>query len=164
VGTHNIEPVQEVDVWWGCYQSRALLPSFAACSLLTMLIFGAAWYFWAERSAGPLLARYSAYALAAAVWLVQLVRWSRRVLTFSYRLTNRRLLRERIFIHEACCEVELAKITEVRVEQNRLERFLGVGRICVRAEGTDTPELILEAVRHAHEIAARIRALPGPAP
>jgi membrane protein YdbS with pleckstrin-like domain len=167
IGTSPAEENQEVDVWWGCYAGRTMLPSFVLCGLLTALIIAGAGYAWLGYDLPPLEARYSAYALVGAVWLWQLVRWGYRVLTLNYRLTTQRLFLARSFFAVPYTHVDLRRITRVDVSRSLLERRLGVGRLHIFTDNP-TPLLVLEGVyepqRIADELRARVQAARDRAP
>jgi membrane protein YdbS with pleckstrin-like domain len=148
---------EEVDVWWGSYAGRTLLPSFAVCVFLTLAAVVAAVYFQRRYDLDPLAVRYAVYAIAALVWLGQLARWSYRVLTFSYRLTTRRLLLERSFFNSLRAAIDLRRIARIDVTQRPLERMLGVGRINVFEEGKSVPSMELCGVCRAEVVANVIR-------
>src|SRR5262245_57313715 len=133
------EPEQEIDVWWGAYAGRTMLPSFLLCGLLSVLIAAAATYAWRAYDLPPLLVRYIAYALVGFLWFIQLSRWVYRILTRTYRLTTRRLLLEKTFRYARYVAVELRHVTDVRADQTPLERRLGVGRLHLSVVGCSTP-------------------------
>jgi membrane protein YdbS with pleckstrin-like domain len=148
---------EEVDVWWGAFAGRALLPSFAVCVFLTLGAVVAAVYLQRRYDLDPLAVRYAAYVIAALLWLGQLARWSYRVLTFSYRLTTRRLLLERSFFNSLRAAVDLRRIARIDVAQGALERMLGVGRIDVVEEGRSGPSMELYGVSRPEAVANVIR-------
>ena len=149
--------VEEVDVWWGSYAGRTLLPSFVACALFSLATFAAALYLGIRYELNPLTLRYTAYAVAGAVWVAQLGRWGYHVLTFSYRLTTRRLLLERSFFNAARAALDLRRLARVEVDRQPLERLVGVGRIRIFEEGKERPSLELRGLRHAEAVAGLIR-------
>jgi hypothetical protein len=148
---------QETDLWWGSYNTRALLPSFVVCGLVTLGVAGVAAYVWAADDENPLRVRYTAYGLAAAVWAFQLLRWGYWVLTHSYRLTTRRVLWQRNFLNVPQLHVALAEIKSVAVDQSALERRLGVGRVHITCTEAGTRELSLEGLLDPAEVARMIR-------
>ena len=149
---------QEVDVWWGCYAARTMLPSFAVCGVLTVLIGVGAWYLWWHDHVDPLVARYGAYALVAGVWFCQFVRGGYRAVLLNYRLTTRRLFLERWFLHSPFTAIDLRRVATVVVERTPLERRLNVGTIRLLDEGAPSPLAILRGVYQPEVVAAEIRA------
>lgn len=149
---------QETDVWWGAYTSRAMLPSFVVCGLLTVSLI-ALWLGWVDYHVSALEARYTAYAVIGPLWLVQLGCWLYRILTRTYRLTTRRLYVERTFFHVPARVVDLGQITEVRVISSALQRKLKVGRVHLQTEIPHLADLSLEGVYDPYRIAERIRDL-----
>jgi len=136
---------QEADVWWGSYSPRTLLPLLTFEALLTAAAAWPVWY------VPPV--RWAVYLS----WLGLFTLGFYRAVTYTYRLTNRRLLRDRGLRHPAAGEVALTRITGVRVERNFWERLTGVGRVRVEADGLDAP-LLLPGVYRPERVATMIRA------
>jgi hypothetical protein len=151
----EVDRSQEVDVWWGSYAGRTMLPSFMLCGLLSVGVVVGAYYLHIRYGFDRLTLRYCVYTIVAAMWFGQLARWAYRVMTFSYRLTTHRLLLERNFFNSARAAVGLQDITAVRVERPPLERVVGVGRVQVVSE--KDPLLELRGLREPETIAAVIR-------
>jgi hypothetical protein len=152
------DAAQETDVWWGAYATRAMLPGFVITGLVLVNIAIAAWYVQVRFEVDELAARYTAYLLMALVLGVQTACWVRRVITYGYRLTTRRLLLERYFVRRGRRDIELSRISGVLIERDAIERRLGVGRIRIMADSVEAP-LILEGVFHPDEFASRLRLL-----
>jgi hypothetical protein len=146
------EGPEEVDVWWGSYSSWTMLPSFTVCLLLTGLL---AWVIWALGPAG--LFRLEFVGTAGLLWLVQGLRWGYRFFGFNYRLTTRRLFRQRGFHHLAEEQLDLAGIARVEVKSNWWRRRVGVGDVVVRAEDCARPPMVLKGLRRPEQVARLIR-------
>jgi hypothetical protein len=131
-----------------------MTPSFVLCGLFSVAVVGVALYLGAWH--GTNLARYSAHILIGTVWLIQLGRWVYRVAAINYRLTTRHLYIERGFGHPGKPGIDLAQVHEVLVVRRQLERWFGVGRICLLMRAADTP-VVLEGVRDPERIALEIR-------
>jgi hypothetical protein len=151
----SLDPTVETDLWWGGYAGRTMLPGFCVCALVTVALVFGAYLLWSDYGQGPALARHEFYSVAAALWLFQLVRWVYRLVGFNYRLTTRRLFWGRGFLYPPTQPVVLKDVQGVSVMQSALERWLGVGRICVQArepallEGVYEPQRIAERIRQA---------------
>src|SRR5262249_46634017 len=104
----------------------------------------------------PLVMRYSVYGIAAIIWLWQLLRWGYRVLTFSYRLTTRRLLLERNFFNSGMRAIDLRHIAKVLVERHRLERRLGVGQVNIVCDRGPIAEAAFAGVYDPDRVASLI--------
>jgi hypothetical protein len=146
---------QEIDVWWGGYAGRTMVPSFVLCGVLTAGIVIIAWSLGGWH--GSSLTRYSAQLSIGAIWVVQIARWVYRIVTINYRLTSHRLYCERGFHHPGSPGIELASISDVVVEQSALERFLRVGRIRIVAENNPALPLVLEGVWDPEHVAKEVR-------
>jgi hypothetical protein len=144
---------EEVDIWWGAYAGRTMVPRFVGCAILSALVVGMAWSVGAWR--GAFLIRYGAGLIVAGLWLSQVGLWIYRMLALNYRLTTRHLYYERGFGHPGNPGIELGQITAISVMQGAVERWLGVGRIAIAATGNRLP-LVLEGVRHANAVASEI--------
>jgi hypothetical protein len=149
MNANDLEADQEVDVWWGSYAGRTMLPSFLLCLVLTVLIVPLAWAY-VERGQVKL----TILGLGGAVWVVQLVHFARRYFGFTYRLTSKRLFRSLSRRPEA---IPLADIAEVRAERNGLENLVGIGRIYLTFIDKTRPAVVLEGVKKPKQVAELIR-------
>jgi uncharacterized membrane protein YdbT with pleckstrin-like domain len=138
---------EEVDVWWGAYAARAMLPSFLVCLVLTVLIDLVCWLVLPRA-----FLRWSVVGLTGLVWLVQLFRWLRRVLGYNYRLTDRRLFVEHGLVAPVTAEAELPRVKAIKVGRSYLNRLLGVGRLAVYVDDDAQLPLILDGVRRPGQV------------
>jgi membrane protein YdbS with pleckstrin-like domain len=152
---HRLER-EETDIWWGSYAGRTMLPGFLLCLVLTILLLALDWYLETRNRRSDLISS-AVLSLAGALWLFEGTRWIYRMIAVNYRLTNRRLLYTRGFKVPESWSVELARITEVSVVRGPVERLLGVGRISIHAEDSNSSPLILEAVLAPQRVARLIR-------
>jgi membrane protein YdbS with pleckstrin-like domain len=139
---------EEVDVWWGSYAPRAMLPSFVVCLVLSVLIDLVCWLLLPR---GAFL-RWSVVGLTGLVWLVQLFRWLRRVLGYNYRLTDRRLFVEHGLVAPVTAEADLSRVKSLKVGRSYLNRLLGVGRLAVYVDDDAQLPLILDGVRRPGQV------------
>ena len=150
----NETDAEELDVWYGAYSGRAMVPRLIQLTLFTLLITLVAWYFGAWR--GSNLVRATALATICLLWFVQGVTWLLRAIALNYRLTTRRLYLQRGFGHPGKPGIQLRDITQVIVEASRLERRLDVGRVRVYSQGSTEP-VILEGVLHPFHLLKQIQ-------
>lgn len=149
---HVPEPVEEIEVWWGSYSGWNMLPSWAICCILTVLIawggatleFGRFW-------------RVLVFVLAATLWLLQLARWGYRVLSYNYRLTNRRLFRDTGFFHDDRIRIDLSLISKVDTSVKPYEAWFDTGRVLISTD-EGLPPIPLKGVRNPRAVAELIRA------
>jgi len=134
---------EEVDVWWGSYASRTMLPSFVACLLVTAGLVAGTILISQRFDLPPGSARAGFYGLAGALWVFQGLRWLYRAFGFNYRLTTRRLFCYWGFFHAQAPPVLLAQVSDVLVEQSLVERLLGIGRVRVETESPGPPTVLL---------------------
>jgi hypothetical protein len=142
---------EELDLWWGSYDGRKLVPWVILYAMLTTLLFGFAWYF--KEWHGNVV-RYWVQLATGILWSVQLVRWSYRLISTSYRFTTHRLLYYRSLIRPVRQDMQLKDVAKVTVEQGRLDRLMDVG--AVRVQNSGAKPLVFEAVHHPRRIADEI--------
>jgi len=136
----NVEAHQETDIWWGSYSGWTMLPSFLVCVLLTGAI---TWFAFAV--ARP-MAQAVILGAGGIVWLAQLARWSHRVFSVSYRLTNRRVFIDRGFLRPDRLQVELGGIIRAEADQDAFERLFGVGKVRLRFRDQGGETVVLAGV------------------
>jgi|GEM_PF-1983670 len=152
VSGNRRDDAEEVDVWYGSYAGRAMLPRFMQLALLSGLIIAVAWSLGAWR--GSNVVRYTALPIIVALWLALALVWIRRFLGHNYRLTTKRLFYQFGFHHPGRPGVELRRIRQVAVEANRIERWLDVGRLRIFFD-QEAP-LVLDGVHHPFHVAKQI--------
>jgi len=145
----------EVDLWWGAYAGRTMLPSFILCFLLTVFIAADSWFMGIWQGFHP--ARYTVQALVGILWLIQGARCVYRAVWTDYRLTTRRIYRGDGIYRRVSRAVDLASVSRVVVESSPLERLVGVGRIHIFLPGIAQPSLGREGGRNPKQIADQIR-------
>jgi membrane protein YdbS with pleckstrin-like domain len=149
-------PEEEVDVWWGSYAARTMLPSFVACLVLTVLIDLVCWL-----ALPRYLLRWSVIILSGLLWLVQTLRWLHHILGYNYRLTNRRLYVEHGLFAPETAVADLDRIKAVKVGANVIQRRLGVGRVAVYVDDDAQLPLILDGVLHPWHVREMIARQAG---
>lgn len=147
---------QEIDVWWGAYDPRALVPGVLVGLTNTLLVIILAWLLWRDHGLSDSLARWLAYYLNAFLWAWHLVGWGWTLASTTYRLTTQRLLIWHGFRQLPPPPVHLRDLVEVQVQQTPLEKYLGVGKLLLHMRGSEERRL-LAGVRHPQEIAGLIR-------
>ncbi len=146
----------EIDIWWGSYAGRTMLPGFLLCLLLTISLLALDWYLETRNRRSDLVSS-AVLGLAGALWLFEGSRWVYRMIAVNYRLTNRRLLCTHGFKLPDSWAVELARVTEVAVVCGPLERLLGVGRICIQVQNGKSRPFVLDGVLAPERVARTIR-------
>lgn len=142
----------EIDVHWGGYAGRDLVPSTVFCAALAagwvlylVPLLPAGWH-WAEL----------VYGLPGALVAFQLVRWGYRTAAFHYRVTNRRLFHHRGRLYGRAGAVDLASVATVRVQQHLVDWLLGIGRVRLTFDRDSQPPVVLEGVAQPKRLAAVI--------
>jgi membrane protein YdbS with pleckstrin-like domain len=155
--TSSFPTNEETDLWWDAYAGRTLLPHFLASVVTSTLIVFVAWSLGAWR--GEWIVHHVSLSLVAALWLCIGGYWAFHVLTFTYRLTNRRLFISRGFRFRSPADpgVPLERIVEVSAQRRPIERLVGVGRVHIKVQGNEQPAVYLKGVRAPKRVANRIR-------
>lgn len=144
----------EIDVWWGGYASRAMLPSALVCLAATGLIVLAAFVLVGWYNLPAIETRAAVYIAAGTLWVVQTGRWLYHVAGVTYRLTTRRLYCHWGIFYPPVPPLELARVRQAAVEQNFVERWLNVGRI--RLEQAGQAPVVLPGVFNPFQVAEDI--------
>ena len=144
----------ETDAGRGGYAARTMLPSFAACVLVT-----AGWGLIDRAWLPRWLPLWAAFAPVAALWLLQAVRWGYRTAFLSFRLTTRRLFRDQGGLYPREDALDLAAVARAEVLQDPVERLLGVGRVRVVPQPEGVPDVVLTGIWRPRRLAAQIELL-----
>lgn len=155
---------EEIDLWWGGYASRTMMPETLSCLLATgMIVTGA--ILLVHYGVPAVEARLTVYALAGVLWLIHILRWLNRAAGYTYRLTTHRLYCTwgilAGLLHRHVPPVELARVTQVVLETTPVERLLNIGRVRLEMEGGAQPVELLglfEARHVAEEIGRFVKA------
>jgi hypothetical protein len=146
---------EEVDVAWQGCSPLGLVPSMLGLAVATALTIFAIRPLIPARVGnvvveGPL----------AALWLLLLIRGVYRLMAYNYRLTNRRVFRERGRLYRPEPPIDLTTVIAVEIKQSRLDRWLGVGTVCVVPEDAtpEAPYVELNGVSRPKVLAAKIDA------
>lgn len=150
------DKTEEIDIWWGSYAGRTMLPGFLLCLLLTILLLALDGYLESRNRRSDLVSS-AVLALAAAAWLFQGTRCLYRMIAINYRLTNRRLLYTRGFKLPDGWSIELTQVTDVSIVRGPIERLLGVGRIALQVQDDTSAPLVLDGVPNPERVARTIR-------
>jgi len=144
---------EEVDLWWGSYAGRAMVPSFAVCFFLTLLaLFASRWLV-----GGRGWVQLTFTVLASLIWIVQFVRWSRRFFTWNYRLTTRFLYQSRGMKNLVTHRHALEYVSSVSIRRKGLAKLLKIGDIVIWFENSPQSPAVLYAIRDSQRVADSIR-------
>ena len=147
---------EEHEIWWSSFAGRALWRSSLACILIGLAAYLGSFVPTGFRRSAFL--RYGLEALIALLWLLQVLRWLYHKTAMNYRMTNRRLFRDKGFGNLRHLQIELTQVAQVVVRRRFLERWLGIGTVEVIPGDSSIPVLIFEGVRDPDNVAIAIRA------
>ena len=128
---------------------------FSFSSLLLLGVASLVGSLWSSRSENTSLVVALA-VLAAAVAVAFLVWWIRVLHTLLIVTTKRLTLRTGI-LSKATTEVRHQDILNLQVNQNVLERMLGVGNLAASSAGQDSIEIVATGIPRPQQIADLIR-------
>jgi hypothetical protein len=143
-----------VDRDWRGYHPRAAVPAVALAALASAVLLVGRWWLddpsdFADRSVA-----LAFYVMTLAVWPALLTTLVYRMVTYTYRVTDKAVLVDRGFRQLPEPPLELAELIGAGVDVNWLGRQLGVGRVVLKANGDRV--LALSGVRHPETFVAAI--------
>ena len=141
-GKHSAEE----ELWLGSYSPKAMIGSFAAAGVATVvgLLFAAL-------TGPPGLMIWGIAALV--IWGGLLLLLAYRRLTVRYRLTTYRFFHELGLLSRVGNRIEVIDIDDVTVHQGLVERMFGVGTISIQSSDRSDPELRLPGIEDAKRVA-----------
>jgi membrane protein YdbS with pleckstrin-like domain len=136
----------EEEIWSGAYSAKAMVGSFAAAGVLTLL--GAAF----AAFGGP--PAWAAWVIAAiAVWGGLGLLYLYRRMTVRYRLSTYRFFHDTGLVSRVGNRIEVIDIDDVTVQQGPIERLFGVGTIRISSSDKTNPDLALPGIDDARQVA-----------
>lgn len=136
----------EEEIWSGAYSAKAMVGSFAAAGVLTVL--GAV----VAALAGP--PGWAAWIIGAiAVWCGLGLLYAYRRMTVRYRLSTYRFFHDTGLLSRTGNRVEVIDIDDVTVTQGPIERMFGIGTIRIESSDKTHPDLTLPGIDDARRVA-----------
>jgi uncharacterized membrane protein YdbT with pleckstrin-like domain len=137
----------EEALWQGGYSGKAMIGSWLAAGLATVLVVVIA-----------ILARQAPVAwggviLILLIWAILAVRLAYRKLGVHYSLTNQRFVHQKGILKRVTDRIEVIDIDDVTYEQSIIQRMVGVGTIKLLSSDRSHPELVLRGVDNVQRIA-----------
>lgn len=141
----------ETDLWQGGYSSKAMLGTWVAVGLLTIL----------GLIAGIMLPQINAAPLGWPIligvlvlaWVIAGLRFVYRRLSIKYRLTTLRFFFEQGLFSRMVDRVEVINIDDVTVRQGFFERMMNVGSVTVISSDRTTPEITMVGIEQPRHVA-----------
>lgn len=144
--------VPEETIWEGTYSAKAMLATFIACGILSVLLIVGGVIF---LSTMPLLGALLLGAIGL-VWLAALAKLAVNRLGRSYRLTNQMFYHREGVLTRTTDRIELIEIHDVAWTQGLVERAVGVGTITITSADRTHGKLELKGIENAEDIAGKI--------
>jgi len=140
------KPPAEEELWSGSYSPKAMIGSFAAAGVVTVVGLG-----FALLSGPPGLMIWM--VAAGVLWAALLLLLAYRRLTVRYRLTTFRFFHDLGLLSRVGNRIEVIDIDDVTVRQGLVERMFGVGTIIIISSDRSDPELNLPGIEGAKRVA-----------
>ncbi len=141
----------EEELWQGRYSSKAMVRAGALSGLITVVLLGI--WIWRVRSGTWWLVLLVGLAL---LWLYQFFVMKYRQWIVRYQLTNQRFIHQSGILRRVTDRIEVIDMDDITFEQGLLERFVGVGTICITSSDRTHPELLLRGIQNVQEVAGII--------
>lgn len=155
VGDPSADPSQR-DLAWIGYHPRAAAPAIILAAILNILVLSGRWYLTGLSELADRAGALAVFALAWAVWPGLLTVILYRTVTFTYRLTDRKLLLDFGIFSARTEPIALNEVIVVVVGGGVFGRWLGVGWLEVRTKGQSwhmtgvrTPQVFADKIRAA---------------
>jgi membrane protein YdbS with pleckstrin-like domain len=140
----------EQEIWHGGYSPKAMLGSWVACGVGTVVLFlfglfVMSWTF-----------SYWLILLLAMVlpWLYFLAVLSYRRMSVRYSLSTQRFIHESGFLRRINDRIELLDVDDITFEQGPCERLMGVGTLRVTSHDRSHPDLVLPGIEDIKKVAS----------
>jgi membrane protein YdbS with pleckstrin-like domain len=140
----------EEELWEGRYSSRAMINAWALSGLITIALVVLAFWIWKSWFT------WSVIVVVALLWIYQLCVMKYRQWIVRYQLTNQRFIHQSGILRRVTDRIEVIDMDDITFEQGLLERFVGVGTICVTSSDRTHPELLLRGIQNVQEVAGKI--------
>ena len=149
------DPAQRDLAWLG-YHPRAMAPIVALTVVASLIVWTGRWYLDDLSELADRVGSLALFALAWAVWPALAAVFLYRVVTYTYRLTDRSVLADFGFLSRPIASVPLTDVTAVVIGGGWLARKLKVGWVevrtadrAVRLPGVRNPQTFALAIREA---------------
>lgn len=144
---------EEQLLWEGGYCGRAMFGSWVLAAAVTVAAILLA------AMIGQIAHKWTlAFVIALVAWLVPLARLTYRKMSIHYRLTTQRLFHEEGILRRTTDRVELIDCDDVTVDRTIFDRLMNVGTVRVESSDRTHPNLFLNGIDNALEVAERIDA------
>jgi len=140
----------ETELWQGGYSPKAMVGAWIASGLITLALLTLA--IWLGQGMYWLIL----VGVLGVLWIYQLGVLAVRRLGIRYTLTNQRLIHESGILRRITDRIEVIDIDDVTLEQGIVERMFATGSVRVSSSDRTHPELILEGIDGAKQVADTI--------
>lgn len=145
----------DVELWRGRYSGWAMFPTWVLLVLITagVIFLGVVV---SRRMEHPLTVWAVLMGIVVLLWLYHLALYLYRRYTVSYRLTTYRFFNEKGLLFRSVNSMEVIDIDDMSLEQNLLERIVGVGRVVLRTKDPSDPFFVIRGLQKPEIAFAKI--------
>ncbi len=155
MATRKLDVEAMRDREWRGYHPRAAIPTVVVASLVSLTLLVGRWVFSDFEILDSHVSAFVFYALAIVIWPVLLLSLIYRMITYTFRLTNRGMLVDWGFRHLPEPPLLFGELLTVEVAVSRLDRLLGLGKLQLRCQSGRV--VLLKGVREPEGFASAIR-------
>ncbi|NMC18834.1 MAG: PH domain-containing protein [Thermogutta sp.] len=139
----------DVELWRGRFTAWAMLPTWTLLTLITAgaIFLGVVISRWVGK---PLTVWAVLMGIVVLLWVYHLLLYLYRRYTVSYRVTTYRFYSEKGLLFRSIHAMEVIDIEDISLEQNLLERLLGVGRVVLRTKDPSDPFFVIRGLKDPH--------------
>jgi uncharacterized membrane protein YdbT with pleckstrin-like domain len=135
----------EAELWSGGFSPKAMIGSFFAVALVTVLAIVLGLFLPPEYWWWPLVAAF-------VLWLLVLGQLAYRRMNIHYRLTSQRFFHQKGILTRTTDRIEVIEMDDVTYTQNLFERFFGVGTIKITSSDSTHPVLVMIGIDNVQEV------------
>ncbi len=137
----------DVELWRGRYSGWAMFPTWLLLVLITVgaIVLGV---FLSPKVSNPVTVWAVLAGILVILWGYYLILYLYRRYTVNYRVTTYRFYSEKGLIFHSVRAMEIIDIDDISLEQNLLERIVGVGRVVLRTKDASDPFFVVSGLKN----------------
>ncbi|MDA8744696.1 PH domain-containing protein [Rubripirellula amarantea] len=139
----------EETVWTGGFSPKAMVGTWLAMALLSVLILVLAGLF-------EPFTWMMAIGAIVVLWAVGAIRYAARRLGYHYELTNQRFIHQSGILHRQTDRIEVIDIDDVSFNQGPIERMFDVGTINLTGSDRTHPSLTMLGIANVRNVSGLI--------
>lgn len=139
----------EETVWSGGYSPKAMIGTWIAMAVLSVLILILSFLF------EPITLGIALGGIVL-LWIIGAIRYGARRLGYHYELTNQRFIHQTGVLSRQTDRIEVIDIDDVSFKQGPIQRMFNVGTICLTGSDRTHPELTMLGIADVRNVSGMI--------